>query len=96
MAMDKHRQSTDDNNRASSALGRPIAGQLGKKRSTPFVVIFGVVALLVFWWIFTSQLGFKAGSGATLLLAVGVIAVSWRSEFLQSGNRKWKAFERDD
>ena len=93
--MSRHRKQIQGDNRVSNALNKPICGQLGKKRSKIFVAIFGIVALLAFWWLFTSELGLKAGSDATVFLVVALLAVSWQHKVLHSGKRKWKAFDRE-
>lgn len=93
--MSRHRKQIRGDNRLSNTLNKPIGGQLGKKRSRVFVVTFGIVALLAFWWLFTSQLGIKAGSGATVFLVVALLAVTWQHKVLHSRKRKWKAFDRE-
>src|SRR5690554_2620362 len=93
--MSRHRKQIRGDNRLSNTLNKPIGGQLGKKRSRVFVVTFGIVALLAFWWLFTSQLGIKAGSGATVFLVVALLAVTWQHRVLHSRKRKWKAFDRE-
>src|SRR5690554_3957863 len=79
--MSRHRKQIRGDNRLSNTLNKPIGGQLGKKRSRVFVVTFGIVALLAFWWLFTSQLGIKAGSGATVFLVVALLAVTCSIKF---------------
>jgi len=93
--MSRHRTQIRGDNRLSNTLNKPIGGQLGKKRSRVFVVTFGIVALLAFWWLFTSQLGIKAGSGATVFLVVALLAVTWQHKVLHSRKSKWKAFDRE-
>lgn len=93
--MSKHRKQIRGDNLVSNTLNKPIGGQLGKKRSKIFVAIFGIAALLAFWWLFTSELGLKAGSGATVFLVVALLAVTWQHKVLHSGKRKWKAFDRE-
>src|SRR5690606_12969875 len=91
--MSRHRKQIRGDNRLSNTLNKHIGGQLGKKRSRVFVVTFGIVALLALWWLFTSQLGIKAGSGATVFLVVALLAVTWQHRVLHSSKRMWKAFE---
>ena len=93
--MSRDRKQIRGENGVSNILNKPIGGHLGKTRSKMFVVIFGIVALLAFWWLLTSELGLKAGSGATVFLVAALLAVTWQHKVLHSGKRKWKAFDRE-
>ena len=48
--MSGHHKQIRGDNRVSNTLNKLIGGQLGKKRSKMFVAVFGIVALLAFWW----------------------------------------------
>ncbi|KXO06276.1 hypothetical protein [Marinobacter excellens] len=94
--MSRHRKQAQGDNWISTTLNKPIGGQLGKKRSKAFVMTFAIVGLAFIWWLFTSELGFKAGSGATVFLVLALLAVTWQHKVLHSGKRKWKAFDREE
>ncbi|MDX1755276.1 MAG: hypothetical protein R3175_04375 [Marinobacter sp.] len=95
--MEKRRKQVRGRNSVNGALNKPIGGELGKKRSKTFIVVFAIIAMVGFGWYFTSELGLKAGIIVTLAALGLVIYTFYEQKFLDRffGKRKWKAFDRD-
>lgn len=93
--MSKQKKHLRGDNRITKTLNKPIGGALGKKRSKAFVAVFGFFASMGFWWYATSKLGFKVGTGVTLVAVGFVIYYYFEHKWFHS-NRTVKFFKEDE